>query len=244
MIQRNKYITLRYVLNSVFSKNVPEKTTKPQKPNASDYEGGTDSPEYQDDLKEYNLKYDQYRQGLRQPTYVTDTVVSNEENLSDQIRFYVEEISYNFEVGNAMFTGLTNADLINWYIKPVSISLKGVSVISANAFLGSDNIVLDIYKKIQEYLSEVNYNYFKKPRFRMVVENGLQGLDNFQGVITSFNFSENAKLPDTYAFDLKFIGKPINDEKRADAKKYKTQSDSVKGSTTATETGKIVDKKP
>lgn len=249
MLQKNKFITLRYVTNTIKSKNLSDKPNKPQKPNAKDFQTKTptglrtNTTALNSATRKYLLDMDNYTDSLRQPNYVQRKILPQEELLSEQIRFYVEEISYEIEIGNDMFLGLSNADLVNWYIKPIKISLKGVSVVSSNMFLGSDNIILDIYNKLQEKLSEVNYNYFTKPNFRLVVENGLKNLDNFKGVITSLSFSEKANIPDSYNFSLNFVGKPINEEKRNEAIRGETESEDLNNTYTTTNVGKATNQK-
>lgn len=208
MLQKTRYASIRYVTNSFqYPANTRKDITQPVKPNLS-----PEDPGFVSAMQKYETEKHEYFSNMQQPIQASNGVIENTEGLMEQVKFIIDDISYNFDIGSGSYTGLAQSDFVNWYIKPISITLKGDSIISTNPFLASDNMVLNIYKKLQQELSENSYNYFKKPRFMLTIDNGLKDLNSFKGVITSFTISENANIPDKYDFTLAFIGKPSNSD--------------------------------
>lgn len=224
MIQKNKYITLRYITNEIAPKNVTKKINKPSAPTR---EKNDSIATWRAKQQQHILELDKYKEQLREPVFIKNMTIKNEENLSNKIRFFANSIKYNFELGNSTFLGLKSAEEINWYIKPIKITIEGVSVVSPNIFLDSDNVILTLYNKLKDKLGENNYNYFKSTKFHLVIENGLNDLNDFYGIITSLSFGEEAKKPDTYDYTLKFVGKPYIGNKQKDAIENKEETDNV-----------------
>ena len=207
MLQRPRIAYLRYVINSYGppSADTKQDIEKPNKPSIS-----PNDPGFKQAQEQYAIDYQVYLDNQALPVQIANGVTAIAEPISQQIKFIINDIDYNIDIGNSIYTGLAVSDFVNWYIKPVSITMKGDSIVSANPLLASDNMVLNIYTKLQQELSEFNYNYFKKPRFRLYIDGELKGLNTFDGVIQSFTISENAGFPDKYDFTLKFVGKPSN----------------------------------
>ena len=216
MKNNTRYVYLRYATQSYKSNNANTRQfpplAEPDKPDVADYGNNVDNPAYQAALKEFQLDLKQYQVDKTRPTLYPNGLMENKENLLDQVKFVVENIDIDIDIGHGSYEGLSMADEANWYIKPIMISMSGDSIISNNPLLASDNIVLNIYRKLTQELSENNYNYFKKPKFILQIDNGLKGLDTYKGVITKFTIKEQAKIPDKYDFTLSFIGKPSTDE--------------------------------
>jgi hypothetical protein len=76
--------------------------------------------------------------------------------------------------------------------------------------INSDNIIPAMIAKFNQYLSESTFNYYNRPRFRLLISNGIQSFDQFEGVIKSFPFSESADYVDKYDYSLEFEGKYFN----------------------------------
>jgi hypothetical protein len=213
MLQNPRIVYLRYVLNSYsqLPANTRQDIEKPNAPNpyVSPYKGQFD-PAFISAVKKYQVDYKAYLHNQSQPVQISNGVIATAEPISEQIKFIINDIDYNIDIGNSIYTGLAVSDFVNWYIKPITITMKGDSIISTNPLLASDNIIIDIYTKLQKELSEFSYNYFKKPRFRLYIDGELKGLNAFDGVIQSFTINESAGFPDKYGFTLRFVGKPSN----------------------------------
>jgi hypothetical protein len=214
MLQKTRYASIRYITNSFkypanTRKDIPQPVRPLPVPPAFI---GPDDPKFISAMQKYQIDMREYWSNMQQPIQLPNGVIENTEGLVEQVKFIIDDINYTMDIGSGSYTGLAQSDFVNWYIKPISITMKGDSIISTNPFLASDNMILDIYTKLQQELSENNYNYFKKPRFMLTIENGLKGLNSFKGVITSFTINENASVPDKYDFTLGFTGKPSNDD--------------------------------
>lgn len=130
------------------------------------------------------------------------------ENVLDSIVFYVNKLHTSVAMGNGSVLGLSVADNKSWYMGMTTLDMSGISVISSNPFIASDNIITSINNKLNQYLSESNYNYYKNAKFLLYIKNDLNNLNTYIGTITSFDFDRNKDCPDEYSWNLKFEGKP------------------------------------
>jgi hypothetical protein len=95
-------------------------------------------------------------------------------------------------------------------MKPITITISGVSIVTPNSMINSDNIIPAMFTMFREKFAENNFNYYSKPEFKLKINNGVQGLSEYKGVIKSFNFDEAADFVDKYNYSLDFVGKPFN----------------------------------
>ena len=147
----------------------------------------------------------------------TTSVATETEDISDSIILYLNKFDTDIDIGSAQFLGLAQTDLVNWYMKPTTLSLGGISVVSRNPFITSDNIVTKINDKLKQNLSENNFNYYSKPRFLLYIQNDLNSLNTYEGVITHFGFTRSAEVPDAYNWSLSFNGKPYIEQVKQQA---------------------------
>lgn len=185
MIQRNKFMYLRYKINELFNKG-----TTPIK----------GSENYKEDVKnQNNLINNREIQTIIEPP-------------SEAIKLFTTSIKYNITMGTATDMGLAKADMVSWYMKPITLNISGISIVTPNLMIDSDNMIPTIYRKLKKYLSESNFNYYQKPKFLLYIENGIPELDSFEGVIKSFSFDEKADYPDKFEFSLEFEGKYMDQD--------------------------------
>lgn len=218
MIERNKYIYLRYKIKKMSAPSAP---TAPVKPKQNDYittgpDGKTkfiDKTTFNKDNDAYNKQkasFDQQDAQYKQDNPASPSIQEITETPEEALKLFANKISYTLPIGTQTIFGLTQADMVHWYMKPVNIKINGTSLVSNNPMLDSDNLIVSMVKKLQKYLSEETYNYFQKPQFVLYVENGVPGMDAFIGVISSIDFNENADYPDKFEFNIDFTGKPYN----------------------------------
>jgi hypothetical protein len=216
MIQKNKFIYLRYVTkqtNKEYSSPILPKqpvapTLLPTDPffQQAWSEYGQANNQYQADL----IKYKENKKNQNKIVN-NDKINETEENEEEAVKLFANNIKFGITLGIGSVSGLSQADYANWYMKPITISISGVSIVSSNPMLDSDNIIINIYNKFKKYLSESTFNYYQKPQFLLHIDNGVPGLDNFTGIIKDFNFDESADFPDKFNYSLSFEGKP-NDQ--------------------------------
>src|SRR5271157_207711 len=152
------------------------------------------------------LRY-QIRTPQNQPNTMT-TMTTVTESILNSLVLFATKIDFTFPVGMSTIFGLNSADLVAWYMKPITIKIFGNSIVTPNPMISSDNMIVNIFNKLQQYLSEQNYNYFQQAKFLLYIENGVPPMDSFVGVISSFTFNEVADFPDKFDFTLEFQGKP------------------------------------
>lgn len=187
MLQQNKIINLRYITKPV---------SFPQ-PNPSNFKGGTNAPAF-------IQAEQQYTRTLQNPN--TEYL----EPVSNAVQLLADTIDYSISLGAGIVMGLQQSDFAPWYMKPVMITIKGISIVSSNPMIASDNIILSMYQKLKANLSSQNYNYYNKPLFYLYVENGFQDFNEFKGVIHSFDFGEKADYPNKFDYTIKFEGNPYS----------------------------------
>jgi hypothetical protein len=132
------------------------------------------------------------------------------EPANEAVQLLANSIDYKIAMDAGVVYGLAESDFVNWYMKPVNITIKGDSIISSNPMLTSDNIILAMYQKLKSKLSAQNYNYYDKPLFHLFVENGFQDFSVFKGVIKTFDFDEKAKFPNKFPYSITFEGNPYS----------------------------------
>jgi hypothetical protein len=226
MIQKNKFIYLRYIIKQTNQEYKPLK--KPKQPLFDDKKyiipGGTSL--YQADLRIYQQDLSQYKEDKKNQNKVVnnDKIADNIEDISKAIKLYAESIKFGISMGTGSVLGLSQADLVNWYMKPITINITGTSIVSSNLMIDSDNMIINIYNKFKTYLSENTFNYYQKPQFILYIENGLPGLNDFVGVIKDFSFDESANFPDKFSYSISFEGKP-NDQNKTQKASEAVQND-------------------
>jgi hypothetical protein len=213
MIQKNKFIYLRYIIKQTNTQYLsPIKPEQPVRPNLS-----PSDPLFQQAFAEFgqaNFQYQQdlikYKEDKKNQNKVVNNnkITDNVEDISQEVKLYATSIKFGINMGTGNILGISQADLVNWYMKPITINISGTSIVSSNLMLDSDNIIINMYNKFKKYLSENTFNYYQKPQFALYIENGLPGLNDFVGVIKDFAFDETADFPDKFNYSMSFEGKP------------------------------------
>ena len=127
----------------------------------------------------------------------------------------VNAIDFDYTAGVAEAQGPGTSFLQPWSIKPVKISLKGMSYLGTYVGLGNgDKEVSDIYGKLKIALNDFS------PKFgaagtgeRTLIEftENPENCQKFLGYITGFKWSEQALEAYVLNYSFSFIGVPADD---------------------------------
>lgn len=206
IVVKNKFIYLSPVIDQVITQADIDrkKAEEPQRPNLQPTDPGfiqaqrqwtTAHHTWEEELKELE-------RGLTNPISVEQ----------EPVRFFAKNIDIGISIGIAEALGLQSAKLQSWYVQPIDIGISGDSYIPENILLDRDNIVTNIYSKITEFFSEKFFDFHANPRWRLVIENGLAGLAEYEGVISKFDIKETVDNPYLFGYNLSFKGKPTSAE--------------------------------
>jgi len=206
IVVKNKFIYLSPVIDEVVTQTDinKKKAEEPVRPNLS-----TTDPGFVQSQRQWQAAHHTWEEELKELERGLVNPIGIEQ---EPVKFFAKNIDIGISIGTAEALGLQSAKLQSWYIQPIDVGISGDSYIPENILLDRDNIVTNIYSKITEFFSEKFFDFHANPRWRLVIENGLTGLAEYEGVISKFDIKETVDNPYLFTYDLKFKGKPTSAE--------------------------------
>ena len=140
--------------------------------------------------------------------YDTDT---NE--VINKLKLFIKSIAYDVKPSGASFSGLKKADTLQWYSSLINFTIRGDSYVNPflilSPMLNFDENIKKLYKFYVDKFFESQDFEIGRYKIRFKILNCPIGVDYFEGVITSFSFSESDSQIGMIDYELSFLGKPI-----------------------------------
>jgi hypothetical protein len=135
-------------------------------------------------------------------------VYSDSKQLYNFVFSGVTELNINFETVLGEVQGIYKTTLQPWYYKPVTINIKGEMYLGA--FQGSDDLHSKGESTVRNMSSQINaFNQlfksgeFERQKVYLTID---QEPYNFNGYITSFDYTESVSKPFVLDYSIKFYG--------------------------------------
>jgi hypothetical protein len=122
-----------------------------------------------------------------------------------------------------MDTGITTSFLQAWYIKPISITVRGQSYLGAYPLVSpSDRDVERLLTKFRKAANDFSTLYGSagtKERFLLELNGYPKGARKFLGYLKRLDWTEDVKNANLLDYTIEFIGRNVDNASLADGKK-------------------------
>jgi len=124
-------------------------------------------------------------------------------------------IDFTYEAEVAVEDGLFTSYIQPWFVKPVSISIRGESYLGTYTLISrADKDVESALKKMLESLNDFSARVGHpgtKSRVLLEIRNNPRNARRFLGYIRRLNFGENVSTPFILNYEIGFVGRSVDD---------------------------------
>lgn len=123
-------------------------------------------------------------------------------------------IDFTYEADVAVEQGLFTSYIQPWFVKPVTINIKGESYLGTYVLISRAD--RDVEKSLDKLMTSLNDFSDRvgqpgdKSRVLLEIKNNPRGARRFWGYIRHLNFGENVANPFILNYDLSFVGRSVD----------------------------------